>query len=62
MVAVSLVFVKLKAELRYLEESTSFCDTIERIQRSKFHTIIEEFKSGQELKTIMYESTLKVKA
>ena len=35
---------------------------IERIQRSKFHTIIEEFKSGQELKTIMYESTLKVKA
>lgn len=36
--------------------------TTERIQRSKFHIIIEQFKSGQELKTIIYKSTLKVKA
>lgn len=62
MVAVSLIFVKLKAEIKYLEELSSFCHTIERIQRSKFRTIIEQFKPGQELKTIIYESTLKVKA
>ena len=61
MVAVSLVFVKLK-KIKYLEELSSFRHTIERIQRSKFHTIIEQLKSGQELKTIIYDSTLKVKA